>query len=84
LYISYFYGGGVMVKTRNIEVQIAEDEYETIKRHSLFFGSSMSDFIIEAVRERLEYFEDVAALRDRNKGEPRISWEDVQRNAGLL
>ena len=73
-----------MVKTKNINVRIAEDEYEDILKHSQFFGSNISEFVLEAIRERLEYLEDVAALRNRDKSEPRVSWVEVQRNAGLL
>jgi uncharacterized protein (DUF1778 family) len=73
-----------MVKTKNINVRIAHDEYENIVRHSQFFGSNISEFVLDAIRERLEYLEDVAALRSRDKNEPRLSWEEVQRNAGLL
>ena len=73
-----------MVKTKNINIQIAQDEYDEILNHSQFIGSNISEFILEAIRERLEYLDDVAALRNRDKNEPRISWEEVQRNAGLL
>jgi len=73
-----------MVKTKNINVRIAQDEYEEILTHSQFFGSNISEFVLEAIRERLEYLDDVAALRNRDKSESRVSWEEVQRNAGLL
>jgi len=73
-----------MTKTRNINIRIAQDEYDDILNHSQFFGSNISEFVLEAIRERLEYLDDVAALRDRDKSESRVSWEEVQRNAGLL
>ena len=73
-----------MVKTKNINIQITQDEYEDILNHSQFFGSNISEFILEAIRERLEYLDDVAVLRNRDKSEPRVSWDEVQRNAGLL
>ena len=73
-----------MVKTKNINIRISQDEYEDILNHSQFFGSNISEFVLEAIRERLEYLDDVAALRNRDKSEPRISWEDVQKNANLL
>lgn len=73
-----------MVKTKSINIRIAPDEYENIADYAKFFGSSITEFVLEAIRERLEYMDDVAALRNRDKSEPRISWEEVQRNAGLL
>ena len=73
-----------MVKTKNINIQIAQDEYEDILNHSQLFGCNISEFILEAIRERLEYLDDVAALRNRDKSESRVSWEEVQRNAGIL
>ena len=73
-----------MVKTKNISIQIAQDEYDDMLNRIQFFGSDISEFVLEAIRERLEYLDDVAALRNRDKNEPRISWEDVQRSAGLL
>lgn len=72
------------MKTKNINIRIREEEYEDIKNHSLFFGSTISEFVLEALRERLEYLEDVEDLKYRDKSEPRASWEEVQKKAGLL
>ncbi|MCL1864159.1 MAG: hypothetical protein FWF78_11430 [Defluviitaleaceae bacterium] len=73
-----------MVKTKNINIEIAQDIYEDILNHSQLFGFSISEFAVDALRERLEYLEDVNALRNRDKKEPRVSWEKVQKDAGLL
>ena len=73
-----------MVKTKNINIPIAEEEYNHISNQVQFFGSTISEFVLEAIRERLEYLEDLRDLKNRDKNIPTTSNEDFKRELGLL
>ena len=72
------------MKTKNINIQLAQDEYEDIVSHSQFLGFSISEFVLDSLRERLEHLDDVKDLKGREKNAPGTSWEDVQKELGLL
>lgn len=73
-----------MLKTKNINIRIAEEEYNDIANQVHFFGSTISEFVLEAIRERLEYLEDVRDLKNRDKTLPTTSNEDLKRELGLI
>ena len=73
-----------MLKTKNINIRISEEEYNDIANQVQFFGSTISEFVLEAIRERLEYLEDVRDLKDRDKNAPRTSNEDFKRELGMM
>ena len=51
-----------MTKTKNMNIRITADEYETIKRFADFNGKSMSALMLDAVWEQIEYWEDMKAV----------------------
>ena len=73
-----------MPKTKHINIEISENEYNEIKTFSENFGSSVSEFVLKALREHLEYLEDADYLRNRAENQPSVSWEEVQKEAGLI
>jgi len=73
-----------MLKTKNINICICEEEYNDIANQAHFFGSTISEFVLEAIRERLEYLEDVRDLTNRDKNASTTSNEDLKKELGLL
>jgi len=72
-----------MVKTKNMNIRIAESEYETIKLFADFQGESVSELVLSAIRERIELWEDLRDIESR-EDEPTESWEEIQKRLGLL
>ena len=70
-------------KTKNMNIRITESEYEEIKSFANFQGESISELVLNAIRERMELWEDMRDIEAR-KNEPSSSWEDVQKRLGLL
>jgi len=73
----------MMAKTKNMNIRITESEYEEIKSFADFHGESISELVLNAIRERMELWEDIKDIEAR-KDEPTSSWEDVQKRLGLL
>ena len=70
---------------RNISLQIKENEYVAIKRLADFHNKTLPAFLIENILELIEDYEDARLANDVLKSnEPTHSWEDVQRELGLL
>jgi uncharacterized protein (DUF1778 family) len=73
-----------MTKNTTLNVRISEDEYSTMKAFADFHGQTMTSLVLNTIRDLMEDWEDV---RDAEavifKNEPTVSWEEVQRKAGL-
>ena len=77
-----------MTKTKNMNIRIAEKEYETIKQFADFNGKSISALMLDAIWEQIEYWEDMKAIAEYEKEKENgtlvtYSWEDVKRELGL-
>jgi uncharacterized protein (DUF1778 family) len=67
-----------------LNVEISEQEYSVIKAFADFEGETMTSFILRAIREKMEEWEDVQDAEEiLARNEPTVSWEDVQRKAGI-
>lgn len=53
-----------MVKEKNMNIRITENEYSKIKQFAEFNGKSISALVLDAVREQIELWEDLQAVRD--------------------
>ena len=73
----------MLTKTKNMNIRITESEYEEIKSFADFQGESISELVLNAIRERMELWEDMRDIEAR-KNESTSSWEDVQKRLGLL
>ena len=78
----------MMTKTKNMNIRIAENEYETIKRFADFNGKSISALMLDAIWEQIEYWEDMKAIAEyeREKADGTLetsSWESVKKELGL-
>lgn len=73
-----------MVQTKSILIDVALDEYNNILEHAQQLGANISDFVLSALREQLEYLEDLRDVKDRDPNGPLKSWADVQKDLGLL
>ena len=61
-----------MNKTKSIQIRIAEKELEELKAFAEFYGESLSEIMLAAVRERMELWEDLkdiqAYQKEKEKG----------------
>lgn len=74
-----------VLKTRTLNVRTTEEDYAAVQDCARFEGKSVSAFILEAIWEKLEDWEDEQAVRDYERrcasGEAElVSWEDVKRD----
>jgi len=53
-----------MTKTKNMNIRIAENEYEAIKQFAEFNGKSISALMLDAIWEQIEYWEDMKAIAE--------------------
>lgn len=77
-----------MTKTKNMNIRIAESEYETIRKFADFNGKSISALMLNAIWEQIEYWEDMKAVaeyeQDKADGTLEISsWDEVKERLGL-
>lgn len=70
-------------KTVNINVAITESDYEELKSFAQFQGESITEMILDSIRERIELWEDIRDIKAR-ENEPTSTWEEVQRRLNLL
>ena len=54
----------MLTKTKNMNIRISEDEYEHIKKFADFHGKTISALILDAVREQIEYWEDLKDIEE--------------------
>ena len=71
-----------MVKTKNMNIRIAEEEYDAIKSFADFQGYTVSEIVLNAIREQMELWEDIRDIESR-KGEPASSLADVKKRLGM-
>ena len=71
-----------MVKTKNMNIRISESEYEKIKSFADFQGESISELVLNAIRERIELWEDLRDIKTR-KDEPASTLAEVKERLGL-
>ncbi|MCL2048561.1 MAG: type II toxin-antitoxin system VapB family antitoxin [Defluviitaleaceae bacterium] len=71
-----------MTKTKSMSINISESEYEEIKSFADFQGESISDLVLNAVREQMELWEDLKDIAER-KDEPTSSLAEVRKRLGL-
>ena len=76
-------------KTKIINVRTTEDDFLAIQNFARFQGKSVSAFIMDTIWEKIEEWEDLKAIGDYEDAKARdkieyVSWEQVQKNAGLL
>ena len=53
-----------MAKTKNMNIRIAESEYEVIRQFADFNGKSISALILDTIWEQIEYWEDMKAIAE--------------------
>jgi len=54
-------------KTKHINIRITENDYSAIKRFADFNGKSISAMMLDAVREQIEYWEDLRDIEEYEK-----------------
>jgi uncharacterized protein (DUF1778 family) len=72
-----------------LNLRTTDDEYTEMKKFAAFQGMSVSSFILESVREKMEDWEDREAAEDFEKDFSAgrietVSWKQVKKDAGLL
>lgn len=77
-----------MTKTKNMNIQIADNDYEAIKKFADFNGKSISDLLLDTILEQIERWEDMKAISEyeqkkANKTLITSSWESVKKELGL-
>ena len=77
-----------MTKTKNMNIRITAGEYETIKQFADFNGKSMSALMLDAVREQIEYWEDMKAVAEYEREKANgiletTAWEDIRKRLNL-
>ena len=50
-----------------MNIRVNEDEYDNIKRFADFNGKTISALMLDAVREQIEYWEDLRDIEDYEK-----------------
>ena len=75
-------------KTKNMNIRISEAEYEHIKQFADFNGKTISALILDAIRDLMEYQEDLKDIEEYEKEKATgtlvtYSWEEVKKGAGL-
>jgi uncharacterized protein (DUF1778 family) len=75
-------------KSKVLNLRTTESEYDEIKKFAAFQGVSMSALVLESVREKIEDWEDMKAVREFEENPPSraemIPWEQVQKELGLV
>ena len=71
-----------MTKTKNMNIRITESEYEEIKSFADFQGASISELVLNAIREQMELWEDIRDIAAR-KDEPTSSLAEVKQRLGI-
>lgn len=77
-----------MTKAKNMNIRIAENDYEAIKRFADFNGKSISALMLDAIWEQIEYWEDMRAITEYEQEKANgtlvtSSWESVKKELGL-
>ena len=72
----------MLTKTKNMNIQITESEYEKIKSFAEFQGESISELVLNAIREQMELWEDIRDIKAR-EGEPTSTLAEVKQRLGL-
>jgi uncharacterized protein (DUF1778 family) len=75
------------VKVKNMNVRTSEEEYRRIKEFARFQGKTLSAFVLDAVWERMNDWEDRAAVEeymaDTSSREKPLSHDDFMAELGL-
>lgn len=71
-----------MIKAKNMNIRISEKEYEEIKSFADFQGETISELVLNAIRERMELWEDIRDIEAR-KDEPTSTLAEVKERLGL-
>ena len=75
----------VELAVKNINLQVKEKEYDAIKRFADFHNKTISAFLLENILEQIEDYEDAKLAKEiLESNEPTHSWDDVQKELGLL
>ena len=77
-----------MTKTKNMNIRIAENDYQAIKQFADFNGKSISALMLDAVWELMEHQEDLKDFEEyekekRNGTLETSPWEEVKERLGL-
>ena len=78
----------MLVKTKNMNIQITENDYNKIKQFADFNGKSITDLMLESVWERMEYQEDLEDILEYEKEKANgsletTSWVDIKKRLNL-
>ena len=57
----------MLAKTKNMNIRISTDEYDNIKKFADFNGKTISALMLDAIREQIEYWEDVKDIEEYEK-----------------
>jgi uncharacterized protein (DUF1778 family) len=71
-------------KSKTINLRATDAQYESIREFAEFRGITISSLLLNSVWEQIEDWEDIRDYEEAmsNPG-PRVSWAEVQRQAGL-
>ncbi len=66
-------------------LRVSDEDAELVRRYAAFEGKSLSDFMRDAIFEKLEDAEDLATLREamRNDDGTRYTHKEVLKELGL-
>ena len=78
----------MVAKTKHLNIQVAENDYNAIKQFAEFNGKSISALLLDAVWELMEYQEDLRDFEEyekekKNEALETSSWEEVKERLGL-
>ena len=78
----------MLAKTKHMNIRIAENDYNKIKKFADFNGKSISALMLDSVWERMEYQEDLEDVLEyeRHKANGTLEttpWEDIRKRLDL-
>ena len=78
----------MLAKTKNMTIQISEDEYNNIKNFADFNGKTISALMLDAIREQMEYWEDLKDIEEYEEEKANgtlvtYSMQEVKERLGL-
>lgn len=78
----------MLIKTKNMNIRISADEYENIKQFADFNGKTISALMLDAIREQMEYWEDLKDIEEYEKEKANdtpvtYSLQEVKERLGL-
>lgn len=73
-------------KNKNLNIRTSADDYEAIKRLAAFHGQTISAYVLAAVFEKLDEWEDINAIENYEKNhrdEEAVPHSEFMKELGL-